>query len=67
MPQIWHDFYLSQAITRSVQNVMHEHACPYLADFSMEKNFGPTLQHKVLLAAVYDRKLSTYFTGLALY
>jgi hypothetical protein len=59
--------YLSQTIKRSVQNGMHKHACPYSMEFSMEKNFGPTLQHKVLLAAVYERKLSTYFSGLALY
>jgi hypothetical protein len=46
---------------------MHKQACPYLVHFSMEIAFGPTLRHKVLLASVYDRKLSTRFSGLALY
>jgi hypothetical protein len=59
--------HLSQAIRRSVQNGMHKQACPYLVHFSMEIDFGPTLRHKMLLASVYERKLSIRFSGLALY
>jgi len=59
--------HLSQAITRSVQNGMHKQACLYLVHFNMETDFGPTLWHNVLLASVYERKLSTCFSGLALY
>ena len=60
--------HLHQAITRSVQNGLHKQACPYSVNFSMQIHFGPTLQHKVLLASVYERKLKYSFlrTGTVL-
>lgn len=52
---------LSQTITRSVLNGMHEQACSYEVDFGMEINFDPEFLHNVLLASLYERKLCTRF------